>query len=231
MPRPFRTALLALAFVGAVGAAAHAQAGNAYQTTWAALDPGDDWAAQVLRSIFPIGSGTALQGIGAENTVIGKMVGQFSGFIIALAAAFMAYTTVVQIHRAAESGNVLSNSTSSWAPVRLAFALSMMFPLPSGFSTGQAAVMQTAIRHGPVRLHQRDQSGRARRCADRATHDPRNKIYCHWPDRERVVCRPGQRRVGQPESCAQPDAGQRRHPGQSRMGRGLCRVALCHEQR
>jgi conjugal transfer/type IV secretion protein DotA/TraY len=145
MPRPFRTALLALAFVGAVGAAAHAQAGNAYQTTWAALDPGDDWAAQVLRSIFPIGSGTALPGIGAENTVIGKMVGQFSGFIIALAAAFMAYTTVVQIHRAAESGNVLSNSTSSWAPVRLAFALSMMFPLPSGFSTGQAAVMQSAM--------------------------------------------------------------------------------------
>ena len=145
MPRPYRTALLALAFVGVVGAAAHAQTGNAYQTTWSALDPGDDWAAQVLRSIFPIGMGTALQGIGAENTVIGKMVGQLSGFIIALAAAFMAYTTVVQIHRAAETGNVLSSSTSSWAPVRLAFALSMMFPLPSGFSTGQAAVMQTAM--------------------------------------------------------------------------------------
>ena len=124
---------------------AHAATGNAYQTTWSALDPQDDWAAQVLRSIFPTGSGVALPGIGSENTVIGKMVGQLSGYILALAAAFMAYATILQIHRAAESGRVLSTTTSSWAPVRLIFALVMMFPLASGFSSGQAAVMQVAM--------------------------------------------------------------------------------------
>ena len=148
MPRP-RTPLPLLIAVGlalmCLAGTAHAATGNAYQTTWSALDPADDWAAQVLRSIFPTGSGTVLPGIGSENTVIGKMVGQLSGYILALAAAFMAYSTIIQIHRAAESGRVLSSTTSSWAPVRLIFALVMMFPLASGFSTGQAAVMQVAM--------------------------------------------------------------------------------------
>ena len=137
--------VLALVFLAVTAHAQGAPNGNAYQTTWAALDPGDDWAAQVLRSIFPTGAGAALPGIGAENTVIGKMVGEFSGFVLALAAAFMGYSTIIQIHRAAETGRVLSNTTSSWAPVRLIFALAMMFPLASGFSSGQAAVMQVAM--------------------------------------------------------------------------------------
>lgn len=123
-----------------------AHAAGASQTTWAALDPGDDWAAQVLRSIFPTGStGAALTGIGNESSVIGQMVGMLTGFILALAAAYMAYATILQIHRAAETGRVLSERTSSWAPVRLVFALVMMFPLASGFSSGQGAVMQAAM--------------------------------------------------------------------------------------
>lgn len=140
--RRFWSPLLVLALVGAAGAA---HAANAYQTTWSALSPGDDWAAQVVRSIFPVTSDTALPGIGAESTVIGKMVGQLTGYIMAIAAAFMAYATIVQIHRAAETGRVLSSSTSSWAPVRLVFALAMMFPLASGFSAGQAAVVQVSM--------------------------------------------------------------------------------------
>ena len=131
--------------VGVFTTAHPAAAQNAFQTAWAALDPGDDWAAQVLRSIFPTSAGAALPGIGAENTVIGKMVGQLSGFMLALAAAFVGYTTILQIHRAAESGRVLSDTTSSWAPVRLVFALICMFPLASGFSVGQAGVMQVAM--------------------------------------------------------------------------------------
>ena len=131
--------------VSVVATAHPAVAQNAFQTTWAALDPKDDWAAQVLRSIFPTSAGAALPGIGAENTVIGKMVGQLSGFMLALAAAFVGYTTILQIHRAAESGRVLSNTTSSWAPLRLIFALICMFPLASGFSVGQAGVMQVAM--------------------------------------------------------------------------------------
>lgn len=140
--RRFWSPLLVLALVSAASAA-HAQ--NAYQTTWSALAANDDWAAQVVRSIFPITSDSALPGIGAASTVIGKMVGQLTGYIMAIAAAYMAYATIVQIHRAAETGRVLSSSTSSWAPVRLVFALAMMFPLPSGFSAGQGAVVQVAM--------------------------------------------------------------------------------------
>lgn len=129
--------------ISTVGAA---NAQTAIQTTWAALDPGDDWAAQVLRSIFPTtSSGTSLSGIGAESSVIGQIIGQLTGYILAIAAVYLAYATILQIHRAAETGKVLSNSISSWAPVRLMFALTMMFPLPSGFSVGQAAVMQSAM--------------------------------------------------------------------------------------
>ena len=140
--RRFWSPLLVLALVSAAGAA---HADNAYQTTWSALSPGDDWAAQVVRSIFPVTNDPALPGIGAESTVIGRMVGQLTGYVMAIAAAFMAYATIVQIHRAAETGRVLSNSTSSWAPVRLVFALAMMFPLASGFSAGQGAVVQVSM--------------------------------------------------------------------------------------
>ena len=135
---------LVLILLCAAGAA-HAQTGNAYQTTWSGLTPGNDWAAQVLRSLFPITNDPALPGIGAENTVIGRMVGQLTGYIMAIAIVFVAYSTIVQIHRAAETARVLSATTSSWAPVRLIFALAMMFPLPSGFSSGQGAVMQVAM--------------------------------------------------------------------------------------
>ena len=125
--------------------AAHAQGQNAYQTTWAALRPDNDWAAQVLWSLFPITNNAGLPGIGAASTVIGKMVGQLTGYIMAIAVVFVAYSTIVQIHRAAETGRVLSSNTSSWAPVRMFLALALMFPLPSGFSSGQGAVMQVAM--------------------------------------------------------------------------------------
>ncbi len=142
--RRSRTLLLALALLCVAGAA-HAQTGNAYQTTWSSLAPGNDWAAQVLRSLFPITNNPGLPGIGAESTVIGSMVGQLTGYIMAIAVVFLAYSTIIQIHRAAETGRVLSATTSSWAPVRLTLAIVMMFPLPSGFSSGQAAVMQVAM--------------------------------------------------------------------------------------
>jgi conjugal transfer/type IV secretion protein DotA/TraY len=83
--------------------------------------------------------------IQSENTAIGQLLGQFTGFIMALAAAWVCYATIIQIHRAAETGRILSNTTSSWAPVRLFLAIIMMFPLPSGFSAGQGAVIQVAM--------------------------------------------------------------------------------------
>ena len=145
--RRFPPFLLTLLLVGFAASAAHAQGAgqNGYQTDWASLDPGDDWSAQVLRSLFPVTTGAALPGIGAENTVIGAMLGQLTGFLLALAAVFVGYTTIIHIHRAAESGRVLSNTVSSWAPVRLCLAIGLMFPLPSGFSSGQWAVMKVSL--------------------------------------------------------------------------------------
>ena len=112
---------------------------------WSALDPGDDWAAQILRDLFPLSADTTTSTIGSARTVIGRMLGQFTGYVMALAAAWVGYSVIIQIHRASETGRVLSESTSSWAPVRLGFAIIMMFPLPTGFSAGQGAVEQVSL--------------------------------------------------------------------------------------
>ena len=112
---------------------------------WSALDPGDDWAAQILRDLFPLSADTTTSTIGSARTVIGRMLGQLTGYVMALAAAWVGYSVIIQIHRASETGRVLSESTSSWAPVRLGFAIIMMFPLPTGFSAGQGAVEQVSL--------------------------------------------------------------------------------------
>ena len=116
-----------------------------FDTTWAALDPGDDWAAQVIQSIFPVSSGSAPLQIGTVQTVIGTMLGHLAGFALCLAAAFVCYGIILQIHRAAESGRVLSETTSSWWPVRTTLAVAMMFPLGTGFSAGQAGVVKVSL--------------------------------------------------------------------------------------
>lgn len=135
---------LTLALI-AIGFPAFAQTtGNSYDVTWSALNPGNDWAAQVINSIFPI-SGSAPTSTGAEATVIGSIVGQLTGFVSAIAMAFVCYNTIVNIHRAAETARVLANGMSWLFVVRVGFASIMMFPLGSGFSTGQAAVVQAAM--------------------------------------------------------------------------------------
>jgi conjugal transfer/type IV secretion protein DotA/TraY len=118
---------------------------NAFTTNWSALDPGNDWSATIIKNIFPTAAGNGSNSIQSENTVVGQILGQFTGFIMALAAAWVSYATIIQIHRAAETGRVLSNTTSSWAPVRLFLAIIMMFPLSTGFSAGQGAVIQVAM--------------------------------------------------------------------------------------
>ena len=118
---------------------------NAFTTNWSALDPGNDWSATIIKNIFPTAAGNGSSSIQSENTVVGQILGQFTGFIMALAAAWVSYATIIQIHRAAETGRVLSNTSSSWAPVRLFLAIIMMFPLSTGFSAGQGAVIQVAM--------------------------------------------------------------------------------------
>jgi conjugal transfer/type IV secretion protein DotA/TraY len=142
-----------------------------FDTTWAALDPGDDWAAQVIQSIFPVSNGSAPLQIGTAQTVIGTILGQLAGFALCLAAAFVCYGIILQIHRAAESGRVLSETTSSWWPVRTTLAVAMMFPLGTGFSAGQAGVVKVSLwgigmARSPIRAPSKP-SGRTR-CRSRS---------------------------------------------------------------
>ena len=120
---------------------------NPYNVSWSALSPGNDWAAQVIQSLFPVTGTTASPGTspGQETTVIQQIVGQFTGFVGAIACAFVAYTTIMNIHRAAESSRILGQGQSWMFVVRVGFAGIMMFPLGGGFSAGQAMVMQAAM--------------------------------------------------------------------------------------
>ena len=95
--------------VAALAEPALAQATNPYNVSWSALNPGNDWAAQVIQSLFPITGTVASPGTspGQETTVIQQIVGQLTGFVRAIACAFVAYTTIMNIHRAAESARVL----------------------------------------------------------------------------------------------------------------------------
>ena len=63
---------------------------------------------------------------------------------MAVAMAYLCYTTIINIHRVSELAEILSSGMSSMFVVRIGFAAIMMFPLASGFSTGQAAVIQAA---------------------------------------------------------------------------------------
>jgi hypothetical protein len=91
--------------VAALVEPALAQATSPYNVSWAALNPGNDWAAQVIQSLFPVTGTTAAPGTspGQETTVIQQIVGQLTGFVGAIACAFVAYTTIMNIHRAADT--------------------------------------------------------------------------------------------------------------------------------
>ena len=141
--RRFWPCLLTLTILCGATVSAHADAtGSA--PTWASLNASDDWSSQLLGSIFPSTASTGSTSIGAEQTVIGKMLSTFAGYVMLLAAAFVAYTTIIQIVRAAETGRVLGQTTSSWAPIRLFFAIMLMLPINGGFSFGQIVAVQVA---------------------------------------------------------------------------------------
>ncbi len=122
---------------------------NPYDVSWSALNPQGDWAAQVVQNLFPVtgpNSVPAGTGPGNEVSVIGTIVGQFTGFIAAIACAFICYNLIMHIHRAAESSRILGNNQSWIFAVRFGFAAIMMFPLPNnGFSVGQQLVRQGAL--------------------------------------------------------------------------------------
>ena len=47
--------------------------GTGVNLSWSALDPGDDWAATVIRSVFPIDGSTGTVSTGNAATVIGRL--------------------------------------------------------------------------------------------------------------------------------------------------------------
>ncbi|MGC9271854.1 DotA/TraY family protein, partial [Acidiphilium sp.] len=121
------------------------------QVTWQQLNAPNDWAGGVINELFPInltgqqvGTPTAGTGIGNEQTVIGTMMGLFNGIVGLIAAAWFAYATLMEIHRGAETGEVLSERTSSWVAPRIAMAAILILPVAGGFNVGQAGVVQIA---------------------------------------------------------------------------------------
>jgi conjugal transfer/type IV secretion protein DotA/TraY len=74
------------------------------------------------------------------------MIGQLTGFVTAIAMAYLSYSTIMQMHHGAETSRLLGNNMTSMFIVRLGFAAIMMFPVPSlGFSVGQAAVVKISL--------------------------------------------------------------------------------------
>ena len=138
-------AAVATATLAAVATPALAQS-NPFNISWAALTPpATDFSVTVLHSLFPIPGNPAGQNTGNEATAIGQIVGQFTGFVAAIACAFVIYNTVMHIHRAAESSQILGSGQSWIFVVRTGFAAIMMFPLAGNFSAGQQLVMQGAM--------------------------------------------------------------------------------------
>ena len=129
----------------AIAGPAFAQQTNPYNVSWSSLNPNGDWSAMVLQSLFPIPGSTQNVSTGSEATVIGQLVGQFTGFVAAIACAFVSYNLIMNIHRAAESSQVLGSGQTWMAAVRIGFAGIMMFPLGGGFCAGQQMVMQGAM--------------------------------------------------------------------------------------
>ena len=113
--------------------------------SWSALDPGDDWAATVVKSVFPIDGTSGTISTGNAATVVGTLVRYLTGFVCTIAMVFLIYSMLIQMWRGAETGRLLSDGMSGMFALRLGFAAVFMFPLSSGFSTGQAAVVQASM--------------------------------------------------------------------------------------
>ncbi len=145
MRRPWPL-LLSFALVClALPAMAQTAPSSGMNMSWSALDPGDDWAAQVLKSLFPVIGTSSGPSIGSATSVIGLIISQLTGFVAAIAMTWLCYATIMQIHRGAETARLLSSNMTSMFVVRLGFAAIMMYPLSSGFGAGQAAVVQASL--------------------------------------------------------------------------------------
>lgn len=139
-PRHWRSVTASILFLGAgllssLGSTAQA-ATNATSVTWSNLSPGDDWTASVLDTLFPMSS--------SADTVTGLVLATVCSYVALLAATWLSYASMLQLHRTAESGKILSASFSGWVPLRVVVACMMMLPVVNSFSVGQAFVVTVA---------------------------------------------------------------------------------------
>lgn len=177
-------ALIAIACAAPAIAQSATPAAPNYDVSWTALDPGQDWAAEVIKAVFPINGSSCNGGAqsatctGSAATVIGELLGRFTGFSMALGMFYVCYLTIWNIYRTAETSNLLTNAMTSMFVVRIGFAAIMMFPITSGFSIGQAAVVQTSMWGiGMAGLQSRDQGHRAGCDGHRHSDHPRHEEH------------------------------------------------------
>jgi hypothetical protein len=115
---------LAVALLCLSADAAFAQAAapspSTFDISWSALDPGNDWTWQMLQSVFPV-NGTPPTATGTAATVIGTLLGQITGLVMAIAMFFLCYLTIINIHRVAESAQIMTSAMTSMAAVRIGF--------------------------------------------------------------------------------------------------------------
>ncbi|MCI1301346.1 DotA/TraY family protein [Acetobacter sp.] len=104
--------------------------------SWADLTAGDDWSSRVLDSLFPM-DGTA-------DTATGTLLQWFTSFVGLMAAFWILYSILVQIHKTAETGKVFSASFSGWVPVRAVASVILMLPVLNGFSLGENLIVHFA---------------------------------------------------------------------------------------
>ena len=64
--------------------------------------------------MFPV-NGTPTNPTGSAASVIGLIAGQLTGFVSAIAMAYVCYLTIINIHRVAESSNLLSRGMTTLA--------------------------------------------------------------------------------------------------------------------
>lgn len=147
--RPLRLAAAsALAILGmartALAQTSSTGGSNNYSVSWSQLQPGTDWAGQVINDLFPV-FGAATTPDANETSVIGQMLGELNGFVIAIAMVWVAYSVIMRNHRGAETGKLLGTNESTMMIVRLGVAAVLLFPLPSGFCCAQAVVVKTSL--------------------------------------------------------------------------------------
>ena len=96
-------ALVLLFMDAALAQTSSTTSSSTFDISWSALDPGDDWTWQMLQSVFPV-SGTPPTNTGTAATLIGTLLGQITGLVMALAMFFLCYLTIINIHRVSEFG-------------------------------------------------------------------------------------------------------------------------------